>query len=128
MPLSVEGVPSYLISSIWDAVSPYIESALEYADGKFDLDSIYTALTKGDMQLWLVAGGVWVTEIIQYPCSKRVDLFLAAGEWHNWFVHFEVIKAWGREKGCDAIEITGRMGWGRRTGFEEICRTYRVSL
>lgn len=124
----IEGVQPDEIDLYWDKVRPFIDRAMEYADGKMLSEDVYKSLKARDMQLWLVPGGIWVTQIIQYPRSKRVEFVAAAGEWEDWLEHVEIVYDWARFHGCDAVEIVGRPGWGRKTGFEEIHRTFRVKL
>ena len=114
--------------SLWEKVEPLVSSAMEYADGKMNAQDCYTGLKSGDFQLWLVPGGVWVTRIVEYPKSKRVEWIAAAGEYQEWTDHLPLLFEWARAHGCDAAEIGGRKGWGKKTGFEEIHRVFRVRL
>lgn len=125
---SFTGILSTDIDRIWPEVAPLLEKALHYADGKIGIDDLYTALKEREMQLWLVPGGVWVGRIVCYPKSKRLEAIAAAGEWRDWNVYGKQVMAWAKARGCDAVEIIGRPGWGRKTGFEEIHRTFRVRL
>lgn len=124
----VWGVLSTQVDSVWPYAEQQIARALEYADGKITVDDVRNGLKSRDYQLWLVPGGVWVTRIIRYPQSTRLEILAAAGEWDDWLKHGHAVADWARQNGCDAVELTGRPGWGRKTGFEEIHRTFRVRI
>ncbi len=124
----IRGILSEDIETVWPEVEPLIAKACEYSDGKITTDDIYKDLKTQDMQLWLIPKGVWVTRIVDYPQSRRLEVVSASGEWDNWLEYGEVVADWARSLGCDAAEIIGRKGWGRKTGFEEIHRTFRVKL
>ena len=124
----VTGIPAHDIDAIWDDVAPLIDRAMAYADGKLDSTDIYSSIKNRDMQLWVVPGGVWVTRIVVYPQSKRLEGIAAAGEWQDWLTHGQQVIDWARYHGCDAVELIGRPGWGRKTGFKEIHRVFRVRI
>lgn len=124
----IEGVQSEDIDRVWEKVAPLVDRAMEYADGKMETSDIYKGLKDKKMQLWIVDGGIWVTQIVNYPKSRRMEWMAAAGEYKNWHENFPLLFDWARAQGCDAVEIGGRKGWGRKLGFEEIHRVYRVKL
>ena len=128
--MSIEGIQADEIDNFWEKVAPLVERAMEYADGKMNTEDVYNGLKSKDFQLWLVPGGIWVTHIAKYPQSKRVEWIAAAGEYQDWTEHLPVLLDWARAQGCDAVEIGGRAGWGRKVGppFEEIHRVFRASL
>jgi hypothetical protein len=125
---SVIGVPSQNIDDIWEEVAPLIENAMEYSDGKMAVEDVYMAIKSNEYQLWLVPGGAWVTRIVSYPQSTRLEGIAAGGEWQDWLTHGQQVIDWARLNGCDAVELIGRPGWGRKTGFEEIHRTFRMRI
>jgi len=124
----IEGIQSDEVDDVWEKVEPLVNKAMEYADGKMVADDVYKALKAKDMQLWLVPGGVWITHIIDYPQSKRLDWVAAAGEYQEWTSYLPYLFEWAKTQGCDAVEVSGRPGWGRKLGFEEIHRIFRVRL
>jgi hypothetical protein len=125
---TVAGILAEDLDTVWHYAGPLVQKALEYADGKLALEDAYQSIKAREMQLWLPPGGVWVTRIVCYPRSKRLESIAAAGEWRDWLKHGDVVLAWAKEQGCDAVELIGRPGWGRRTGFEEIHRVFRVRI
>ena len=126
--MSIEGVQAHDVDSVWEKVEPLVARAMEYADGKMNADDVYTGLKSKEFQLWLVPGGIWVTRIVVYPRSTRLEWMAAAGEYQDWTEHLPLLFKWAKAQGCDAAEIGGRPGWGKKTGFEEIHRVFRVRL
>ena len=126
--MTIEGIQGDEIDNFWEKVSPLVDRAMEYADGKMTTEDVYNQLKAKHIQLWLVPGGIWVTRVVDYPQSRRVEWIAAAGEYQDWTDHLPPLFEWARAQGCDAAEIGGRAGWGRKTGFEEIHRVFRVRL
>lgn len=126
--MTIEGVQAYDVDSVWEKVAPLVDRAMEYADGKMNSEDVYTGLKTQELQLWLVPGGIWVTRIVVYPRSTRLEWIAAAGEYQEWTEHLPLLFKWAKAQGCDAAEIGGRAGWGKKTGFEEIHRVFRVRL
>lgn len=128
--MTIEGIQADEIDAFWGKVAPQIDRAIAYADGKMSTEDVYNGLKRKDFQLWLVPGGVWVTRIVIYPKSTRMEWIAAAGEYQEWTEHLPLLFDWARAHGCDAAEIGGRAGWGRKVGppFEEIHRVFRVRL
>lgn len=124
----IEGIQSEEIDALWPQVVFLVDRAMGYIDGKMSSEDVYKALKNKKMQLWLVPGGIWVTQIEQYPRSKRLEWVAAAGEYNDWTEYLPILFEWAESQGCDAVEIVGRPGWGRKTGFEEIHRVFRVKL
>ena len=99
----------------------YLGRALDEGNGEYALGDIRKSLLTGANQLWVVmlAGevvGACVTEIIRYPKRKScfVRFFSAEdGLRESWLDHLDIIEAWAKERGCDAVEVSGREGWKR---------------
>lgn len=79
------------------------------------------------MQLWLLPGGVLVTEVRSYPRKRAVQIVAAGTSLSpDWPAVVRTIKEYGRSVGCDLLEIGGRVGWARAVGAE--MRVCGVSL
>lgn len=110
------GVVSEFVHRIWVEVEPFIESALEYSDGKYSASDIRTALICREMQLWVYAGekieAVAVTQLQVFP-KKRVCFFVIVAGRHarNWLSEEKLILNWAKAHGCNSIEAFARPGW-----------------
>lgn len=92
---------------------PWIEAALEYSGGTHDFEDIVDGIQSGMMQFWPAPKGCLVTEIVQFPRKKVVNVFLGGGEMEQLAnMHPSVIE-WAKAQGCTAATIHGRTGWAR---------------
>lgn len=121
------GVQTDEIELVWDQVTPYLLSALNYADGKYTLESIKALIAKCDAQLWVEASkdgikGACVTQIAVYPTRSVCLLMLAGGvSLETYQRYLPLVELWAMERGCESIEIVGRRGWVKvLPGFEVI--------
>ena len=114
------GVVGDDVPTVWPLIEHLVVRALEYADGRYAASDVLMRLLARDMQLWLAVDwlgsihGVCVTEIVNYPRSRRCQLFLAAGrDPRRWMNALATIESWAKAQGCDAIDCSGRAGWER---------------
>ena len=134
------GVLSNSIPEYWPEVSPFIQKALVYGDGKYDLRYIYESLLSRKMQLWVSLTGdhvtgdheveaCGITEIVHYPLKCVCNVFLIAGRnMENWLHFEENIESWAKENGCKSIECHGRPGWEKIVNWEKIDTVLRKNL
>lgn len=94
----------------------FIEPALVYSGGTHEWEDIVEGVHKAHMQLWANKDAAAITEIIQYPRKKVLNVFLAGGEMGQLIEMLESAKAWGNAQGCDTITMSGRRGWLRVLG------------
>lgn len=109
-------------------MSPYLEKALPFLDWKYTLEDLRHFLLSGDMQLWLVPGGVWVTSILAYPRKRVLELVIVAGEYQEWLSSLDELKKYARQMDCAHIEMFGRVGWIRRAKLKPAYTAYKVEL
>ena len=117
-PVSLYGLTVDIVDEWWPLVSHYIDDAIQYSDGKYDLDSVYALIKKGDMQLWVVMGekilAAGTTQVCQYPLKKVCILVFAGGvDMAVWKHTLGTLEQVSREWGCDSLEIHGRKGWAK---------------
>ncbi len=89
----------------------HIEAALEYTGGTHDIIDIYEGLYKGTMQLWPAKDSCLVTEIINYPKKKVLNIFLGGGDLTEILSMHDDVISWAKQQGCTALNMTGRFGW-----------------
>ena len=89
----------------------HIEAALEYTGGTHDIIDIYEGLYKGTMQLWPAKDSCLVTEIINYPKKKVLNVFLGGGDLTEILSMHDDVISWAKQQGCTALNMTGRFGW-----------------
>ena len=88
-----------------------LEQALEHGGGTFALQDIVEGLEQGRFQLFWNNGGIAVTEIIQCPRKRYLNIFLAAGEMKAVLKLHRKVEKFARKNGCDFMQATARKGW-----------------
>ena len=105
----------------------HIEAALEYTGGTHDIIDIYEGLYKGTMQLWPAKDSCLVTEIINYPKKKVLNVFLGGGDLTEILSMHDDVISWAKQQGCTALNMTGRFGWKKplaKHGWEPMHTSY----
>ena len=96
--------------------------ALEHCRGTHVLDDVLAGIGEGRLQLWIGRASVAVTEWLNYPRKRVLNLFLAAGDIDDMALHLPGIEAFARGGGASALMMHGRTrrpnGWDRMLGFE----------
>lgn len=97
----------------FDRCAPWIESALPYCHGNYELSDIKDACLAGHMQLWPGERSALVSQIIRWPRRTELNVTFAGGDLAEIEQISEHVKAWGKSKGCDHVTVWGRPGWVR---------------
>jgi hypothetical protein len=88
-----------------------LKKALVRGGETHDWVDIKTGLYEGIYQIFWNEGAAAVTEIVQAPRKKYLNVFLAAGNLNDVVrLHDQVVK-FADEMGCDFIKATARKGW-----------------
>ena len=90
---------------------PWIEAALSYSGGTHYFIDVAEGIYKGTMQLWPTPKGCIVTEIVVYPNTRALNVFLAGGELDEILHMTENVKEWAKLEGCSFASFNGRFGW-----------------
>ena len=102
-----EWVPEFKRCKQW------IEDALEYADGTFNIIDVVDGIARGDMQFWPDKTAASVSQIIDYPRKKVLHIFLLGGDMDGAKDIERKLVAWGKYQRSRAITLTGRLGWSK---------------
>lgn len=104
--------------------TPWIEGALEYANGDFDLKGIADGISRGQYQLWTCATAVLVSQFLHSNNKTTLHLFLAGGDLAGVEEMVRECETWGRQIGVTSMTLTGREGWRKSflkpLGFQEV--------
>lgn len=131
------GVFASDLINVWKDVKVLIERALEFNDGKSDIEDIKRGIETRRMQLWVAYryGKIttcMVTQIQCHPKEKRLMLFLYAGESIHEMEHFRpIVYDWAKKQGCKSLELYGRPGWEKALknyGYEKIHTVLRCRI
>lgn len=118
--IEIKKIDQECVDVFWDKVKGWLESATRQSNGRHTLDSTYSLLKKGTMDMFLIFRNkaicaVYVLQKIYYP-AKAVMLILFCGgskiienvkKIEKFFIDY------ARQNGCHNLEIIGRKGWGR---------------
>lgn len=99
----------------------YIEAALEHGDGGFSFEDIVQAVEDGVFQFWPGVDSVILTEIIEHPRRRVVNIVAAGGNLREIEAMIPQLHQWAKTHGCVEAVFVGRKGWERtfltRTGW-----------
>jgi hypothetical protein len=123
--MELAGIKSEQVDAIWPLCERFIERALSFGDGEFSPEDIRRACLERDMQLFVVGDGsgvkgAGVTQIINYPRKKYLDLILWAGDgpMDAYFHLFGHVEQWADTLGA-VPRLFGRKGWAKKlAGYE----------
>lgn len=132
---AIGGVPPEHIMTVWERIEPMLERVVK-PDTGHTLDSVRCALLMGDMQLWVIDDfvGVVLTSIENRPSERILFVpFMVGDNMKYWLDDWiEMQEAFGRDKGCTALEFHGRKGWNKvrehHPGYKPIRTVFRREL
>lgn len=90
-----------------------LDRALAIAGGTHTAEDIAEAVEQGRMQSWVNDDSFVVTEVLQFPQTKALNVFLAVGDLTKVMALQPDIEAFGRKHGCKVMRMEGRKGWHR---------------
>src|SRR5678816_599502 len=110
--IRMQGIYSHDVESVWDQVCPMLELAMDYADGKYSCEKVFTFLTNKQMQLWVGYNdegkiqGFAITEIVLYPDKKVLIIMFASGtDVDEWIGYLEDLQRFADDCDCKSVEI-----------------------
>ena len=129
-------VPSEHVLDVWPAVTDYVQNALEYTDGRYELEDVLEMIKDGGFLLWIAFDGEHIkgcviTHMMQYPRKKFLGCpFVTGDEFASWKQPmFEMLQKFARDNDCEGLEATARLGWSRvfkDDGYEAMWQTFQL--
>lgn len=102
------------IKSEMKRCEPFIQRAIDRADGLYNYAYVEDSVLSGESQFWPAPNSALVTKIENYPTGARACLYwLAGGDLKELSALEKVVSAWAKKQGCDRVYIMGREGWLR---------------
>lgn len=96
--------------------------ALSVAGNTHAPEDVAQAVKEGRMQAWTRGDSLVVTEVLEFPRAKALNVFLAAGDLDEVLSLIPEMAEFGRQHGCGTMRMQGRRGWARvlpRLGWQE---------
>ena len=101
---------------IWRERAALLQPALDRIYNTHTLQDIFDAILRTDMQLSASSSSAMITEIVEHPQMKVVNVFLAGGVLDECVAAGAPggpIEQWARKQGAKALTVDGRPGWAR---------------
>jgi hypothetical protein len=95
---------------------PWLEAALEYADGTHTIEDVAEGVERGAFHFWPGKACAAVTQVLEYPRARFLLIFLAGGNMQELVDMIPSWKSWGAYLGCSKLTLAGRPGWQRVLG------------
>ncbi len=90
-----------------------IQKALDFGGNVYTIEDVERLIAEGKAQFFPGKDSVIVTEVIEYPQTKNLHMFLAGGNLEELEEMLPAVIEWGREQGCNRASLSGRRGWER---------------
>lgn len=90
-----------------------IEAALSYAGHTHQYEDVAAMVAAGSAQAFPGPASVIITETIDFPRQRVLNVFLAGGSLPELRAMLPLVLDWGRSIGCTAARFGGRRGWLR---------------
>lgn len=104
-----------------------VERALEQMGGTHSLQDILAFLEDGTMQSFAV-GPTWaVTQVLDFPRKRVLEIFMIVGDFQDLQELFDALETFAKAKACDIIRAYGRPGWSKHSrprGWRDDTRVY----
>lgn len=100
-----------------------IKKALHYAGDYHSWDDVVEGLEKGAYQIFDNDDGAVITEIIQLPKGRYLNVWIAGGRLPGIMETVPKMEKLARAEGCKQLVAFGRRGWAKvlpKYGWKEI--------
>lgn len=108
-----------------------LAKALRLGGDTHSVSDVVEALNDGRMQgFWSENAGV-ITQIVEHPRKKELNVFLAFGDLDEVMAMQPQVAEFGRQHGCSFMVMSGRAGWQKvlpRHGWTRVGVTHALPL
>ena len=123
-------VPLWHLLSVWPQIERFVARTLKRDPlRRFELGDVFGLVASGKSKLWTAFDrerdefdGFVVTDIIVWPRAQECRAWLIGGQhlrlWQDEMRH--MIEAYARAQGCTHVTGSGRKGWLRMPGYEDV--------
>ena len=117
-------IPKENINSVWHHCKGLIANALARSNGYANENHFKEWIKENKMQLWFLWDseqdvqdrmyGVVITEVIQRPLQRCLNIKIMTGKHRNKWQHLiKHIEEFAWQNNCDLLELVARPGWKR---------------
>lgn len=97
----------------WQAAKELVAEALAQSGGTHALEDVYTELRENRAELWMFGDSIAITTVNQFPRSRDLHVWLAAGKLDDMQRGLPFLDQMARDLGCRRVTVSGRKGWER---------------
>lgn len=97
----------------WERCRGYIEAALEYTGGTHTIEDVEEGIARGELHFWPGKRCAVVTEVVDYPRMRVLNLFLCGGDLDELKAMQPCFLSFAEFLGCRKLTLGGRLGWER---------------
>lgn len=108
-----------------------MEKALRLGGDTHSVADVIAALNEGRMQAFWSDNATVITQIVQHPRKRELNVFLAFGDLDEVMAMQPRVSEFGRKHGCDFMVMSGRFGWQKvlpNHGWRRVGVTYALPL
>lgn len=129
--LIVAPVPTPRLGEVWDLLVPML-SRIPEMGSRYSLEDVRGWLEAETLQAWGIVDqetnqviASFYTEVVVYPAKRVLRIpYVAGAEMERWIGFLPSFEQWAWGQGFEEIELQGRPGWERVTGYRERFRTF----
>lgn len=139
LPIVFTGIPADRCDEFWPLIEPILLRVIARTEGRHSWLSVKNAIRDRHWQLWAAFSDATMTRCIAAMTSQiltystgvtELEVTLAAGDVIPACLPcLDVVGAWAKSQGCQAMTLNGRKGWGKMLpSYEESAVILRKSL
>ena len=95
----------------FDRCAPWLQAAIDKGWNTHTLDDVRRMVAEGKAHLWPAARGAMVTEVVNFPQRRVMNIFLAGGELDQLLDMEADATRWCKTWGATGAMLHGRKGW-----------------
>tara|TARA_R110000751_G_scaffold13143_8_gene44469 strand:- start:1756 stop:2154 length:399 start_codon:yes stop_codon:yes gene_type:complete len=99
---------------------PMIVDAMDVLGGTHELPDLIQLIMNGDLTLWISKKSFMLTEVVEYPRLKELNMFLVGGNLEELLEYDDPVTEYAIGQGCARIEGHARPGFGRNRTMRAI--------
>lgn len=94
-----------------DVLQARLQKAIDLAGNTHTIADVAAAVKAGTMQAFHNDGALVITEIVEYPQAKAINIFVACGDLNDVMALQPTIDRFAKQHGCTTMHMRGRKGW-----------------
>jgi glycine/D-amino acid oxidase-like deaminating enzyme len=113
----------------WARAQPFIEDALEHAEGTHTIGDVLERIASGHLQMWIGEKCAAVSEVLTFPRHRALNVFLAGGDHREMQALRPGVEAYARALGCRRVFYSGKATKAvqKATGWARLSADYHLT-